>query len=146
MWIQPQGFHQVQRKQKKCSRPSAGLWFAGSWQDTAFTWGWVSKPERGQDSHILMMERGVPNSHMVQAFFSQLNYFKLLISRLFGVCTQMSRCFCRLSDQQSAISPQGTTCSLRLGAISHLNNGICHHFQTSSCQDFIFKLYSKPNV
>lgn len=46
---------------------------------------------------------------------------------------QISRCFCPLSDQQSAIRPQGTTCSLRLGAISHLNNDICHHFHTSSC-------------
>lgn len=99
----------------------------------------------GQDSPILMMEWSVRNSHMVQAFFSEHSYLKWLISRLFGgcVCVQMSRCFCRLSDQQSAVRPWGTTCSLRWGAISHWCNDICHHFHTSSCPDFIFKLYSK---
>lgn len=54
------------------------------------------------------------------------------------VCVWGGRCkwadaFAHCLISKSAIRPQGTTCSLWLGAISHLNNDICHHFCTSSC-------------
>lgn len=93
--------------------------------------------KEGKTVPILMMGWASGKlSHGPGTFFSQPNYPNLLISWLFGMCVggvQMSRCFCPLSDQQSAIRPQGTTCSLWLGAISHLNNDICHHFCNSSC-------------
>ena len=87
---------------------------------------------------ILIIEWATANFHGLGTFFHNI----ITLNRSFPgylvyVCVvggvQMSRCFCPLSDQQSAIRPQGTTCSLWLGAISHLNNDICHHFHTSSC-------------
>lgn len=63
------GFPPGSKKTECMLSASADPWFAGSWQDAALTRGWVFNPERGQDSHILMMEQSVLNSHTVQAFF-----------------------------------------------------------------------------
>lgn len=130
-------------EQRKCSQSNHSTLLECGWEvpDTALYYCWSkcqnSASEGGQDCPNLNdgMSRWQTLSWSRNSFHNIITLICSFPGYLVCVCgeVQISRCFCPLSDQQSAIRPQGTTCSLRLGAISHLNNDICHHFHTSSC-------------